>query len=230
MRILALESSSRAASVALSEDDIVVQYEELSPEIGTAQGLAPSIKRLFSAVHWTIDSLDLIVVSIGPGSFTGLRVGVTTAKTLAYATGASLIGLNSLEVVACQAPQSCHSLAVVLDAQRNQVYFSRFRREDGVLRNFEEPQIVDELEWLEGLDGDVWVTGPALSKLGRRLSHSVNVVADEHWVPKASTVGQLGHRMYLTGHRDDLWSLAPQYYRPSAAEEKLTSRPDVPPS
>ena len=95
----------------------------------TAQALAPAIAAIAAAADWSPRSVDLVAVAVGPGSFTGLRIGVTTAKTFAYAVGAEVIGVNTLVALAAQAPPSAAPLWTILDAQRQELFAAKFVRD-----------------------------------------------------------------------------------------------------
>src|SRR4029078_6236163 len=84
----------------------------------TAQVLAPTIQRLLAQAEWSPKSVELVAVTVGPGSFTGLRIGVTTAKAFAYAVGADVLGVNTLEALALLATPLASPLWTILDAQR----------------------------------------------------------------------------------------------------------------
>ncbi len=103
MRILALETSGKSGAVAAADGEKLLLTLELAATHQSARSLAPAIQRLLGAVRWQAADIELIALTLGPGSFTGLRVGVATAKVLAYATGAAVIGVNALEVIAAQA-------------------------------------------------------------------------------------------------------------------------------
>jgi tRNA threonylcarbamoyladenosine biosynthesis protein TsaB len=166
-------------------------------------------------------------VTTGPGSFTGLRVGIVTAKTFAYAAGCDVIGVETLQVIAAQCPHE-GDLAAVIDAQRNQVYSAWFRvGHDGRTHPIRPARIVDREDWLASLRPGSIVAGPGLrrGRLLDRLPKDVRVAEESVWPPLAATVGRLAWRDYREGRRDDLWKLAPQYYRKSAAEEKWEQRP-----
>jgi tRNA threonylcarbamoyladenosine biosynthesis protein TsaB len=176
---------------------------------------------LLQAIDWPAKSIQLVIVAVGPGSFTGLRIGVTTAKTLAYAVGAEVIGVNTLAVIASQAPQSAAPLWVVMDAQRQELFAAKF---DGERKPIGETRILAQDEWLSALAPCDRVTGPGLKRMRSLLPTGVEVVDESQWPPMAAAVGQLGWRDYCAGRRDDLWKLVPQYYRPSAAEEKAATK------
>ncbi|HEX5471854.1 MAG TPA: tRNA (adenosine(37)-N6)-threonylcarbamoyltransferase complex dimerization subunit type 1 TsaB, partial [Lacipirellulaceae bacterium] len=99
-RILAIETSGRHGSVATLGGEVgearLVGQLALTGDQRTAQSLAPAMQQLLAAAQWTPESLDLVAVTVGPGSFTGLRIGVTTAKAFAYAVGADIIRVNTL--------------------------------------------------------------------------------------------------------------------------------------
>jgi tRNA threonylcarbamoyladenosine biosynthesis protein TsaB len=103
MRILAIETTDKTGSVAAMADDNLLADLMLDRTQRSAQSLAPAISRLLKQVGWLPSDVQLVGVSIGPGSFTGLRVGVTAAKVFAYAVGAEVLGVNTLEAVAANA-------------------------------------------------------------------------------------------------------------------------------
>ena len=122
MRILAIETTERIGSVAALNDARLLAEATLTSEQRTAQSLAPALVELLSRARWQAADVDLIAVTDGPGSFTGLRIGVTMAKTLAYAIEAKVLGINTLEVIAAQAPPSEAAVTAVIDAQPGQFY------------------------------------------------------------------------------------------------------------
>src|SRR5687768_13624521 len=128
MRILALETSGKAGSVAVADGPRLIDQLELNRDRRSAQSLAAGIRTLLDAIGWRIAEIELVAVTIGPGSFTGLRVGVVTAKTLAYTLGARIIGAGTLDVIAAQARCAESHLAAAIDAQRGQVFAATFER------------------------------------------------------------------------------------------------------
>lgn len=226
-RILAIESSGRHASAALlcgNADDLeLVGQSSLSSEERTAQVLAPTIQQLLNAADWPPKTIELVAVTIGPGSFTGLRIGITTAKAFAYAVAADVIGVNTLESMALQATPSASSLWTILDAQRQELFAAKFfvteHHDICVERG---TCIISQDHWLAGLQSGDRVIGPALKRLASRLPSGIDALPEQSWHPMATSVGQLAWKYYQAGHRDSIWKLSPNYYRPSAAEEKRT--------
>jgi tRNA threonylcarbamoyladenosine biosynthesis protein TsaB len=221
MRILALETTEAIGSVAAAAGDELLAQQQLNPGQRSAQSLAPAIRSLLEHVGWRPAEVQLVAVSAGPGSFTGLRVGVTTAKVFAYAAGAEVLGIDTLEVIAAAAPPEIPSLHAMVDAQRGDVAARAFRRgPDGWLQPAGPTALVPLDAWLAGLPAGTVVSGPGLIKRVGDLPPGVTVLDPAYWAPTAANVARLAHRHYAAGRRDDPWSLAPRYSRRPAAEEK----------
>jgi tRNA threonylcarbamoyladenosine biosynthesis protein TsaB len=221
MRILALETTEKIGSVAAMDGDKLLAELKLDQSQRSAQSLAPAVQALLKQVGWTPDDVQLVAVSVGPGSFTGLRVGVTTAKLFAYAVGAEILGVNTLEAIAAAAPDDVTEISAVLDAQRGELVERRFvRGPGGWFEPIAAERLVDTDIWLKELPPGIAVSGPVLTKLIELLPSEVRQLDRESWPPRAAMVARLAARDYANGRRDDLWKLVPHYCRRSAAEEK----------
>lgn len=227
MRILAIETTEIAGSVAALEADRLLAARDLDSQMRSAQSLAPALAALLQSTGWNATDVELVAVAVGPGSFTGLRVGITTAKLFAYAVGAGVMGIDTLEVIAAQAPAEVDQVWAAMDAQRGQVFAAQFIRDpaDSVGRweRRGEEMLLDNSAWLAQLSPGQAVSGPVLDKLANQLPSGVVAVEQKLWWPKAATVGQLAWQQFQSGRRDDVFGLVPQYFRPSAAEEKRTA-------
>jgi tRNA threonylcarbamoyladenosine biosynthesis protein TsaB len=225
MRILAVETSGRHGSLAVLSGEAngakLLRETSLGGEQRTAQALAPALRDLLAETNWPPASIGMVAVAVGPGSFTGLRIGVTTAKAFAYAVSAEIVGVNTLEVLAWQAPQSSVPLWAIMEAQRQELFAAKFEANDaGGIMMSQQTRIIPQDEWLAGLHPGDRITGPALGRLLPRLPAGIISVVEDQWQPTAAAVGKLAWQLYQAGQRDDVWKLAPAYYRPSAAEEK----------
>lgn len=221
MRILALETTENIASVAVSDDANLLAELQLDSQTRSAASLAPGIQTILKTVGWQPDAVELVAVTVGPGSFTGLRVGVTTAKVFAYAVGAKVLGLDTLQTIADAAPAEIASLFTLVDAQRGEVAAQLFRRN---AEDWMEPagpqQLLSIDAWLAELAPGAAVAGPILEKLLSRLPDGVLALDSQFWRPRAGGVARLASRLFAAGRCDDVWSLVPRYSRRSAAEEK----------
>jgi tRNA threonylcarbamoyladenosine biosynthesis protein TsaB len=221
MRILALETTEAVGSVAAMCDGSLLAELELDPGQRSAQSLAPGMRSLLRQVGWRPEEVELVAVTSGPGSFTGLRVGVTAAKVFAYAVGAAILGVDTLETIALGAPREVRSLSVAVDAHRGEVVAQAFQRDaEGWPRPSGEAELLKVDAWLGGLPAGAVVTGPILRKLVGRVPAHLTLLDPQYWSPRAALVARLAARLYAAGRRDDLWTLVPSYYRRSAAEEK----------
>ncbi|MCH2114364.1 MAG: tRNA (adenosine(37)-N6)-threonylcarbamoyltransferase complex dimerization subunit type 1 TsaB [Pirellulales bacterium] len=230
MRVLALETSQRQATLAAILDDSsggqrarcsVLSERTLAPEERTAQSLVPAINEMLASCLWRPADVELICVSTGPGSFTGLRLGVTAAKTLAYATEASLVGVPTMAAIAARASADGGRLWTVLDAQRRELFSACFSVLPGKSAQPLVPTSLLSIDcWLEQVCPGDTVSGPPVASLLERFPTGVVASPAASWAPRAVEVGQLGAAAFHRGEAIDPMQLVPQYYRRSAAEEK----------
>lgn len=220
---LGIETSTFSGSIALLDECDVHIYERQLDPTGRrhARTLVPEIQSLLKMANRTVDELDLIAVSIGPGSFTGLRVGVVCAKTLAWATSAKIMAVDTYLAIASQSPPDVAAVQVVGDGQRSDLYVGRYRRgSDGWVRDGD-IFIRAADDWLAQLTADDVVTGPGLERHAEAAALRCRVLPRDLWNPGAATVALLGQRrLDATGASDDVWLLEPFYLRKSGAEEK----------
>lgn len=221
MNVLAIDTSTPRAAVALRTSDGAIQSLEPDPARKHASGLVPAMRDLLKSAGLTPKQLDGLAVGLGPGSFTGLRVGVAAVKTLAFATGVPLAGLDSLEILARGAPEEARMIWVVGDAQRGEVFSADFEREEagGLLKQIGPTRIEPRDVWMARLEpGDV-VLGPGLDRPGPPLPSFVT--CNPLWNhPRGEPLARLALEVLGSGHRDDPNAVEPIYLRRSAAEEK----------
>src|SRR3954469_5709785 len=114
-RALAIETSGRIGSVALIDENGAIEEREFPHGLQHAAGLIPLIDQLSSQRGWSPAQLEHVYISAGPGSFTGLRIGITLAKTLAFATGAKLVAVPTMGVLVANAPPEAQHAMIILD-------------------------------------------------------------------------------------------------------------------
>lgn len=220
--LLALETSGWSASVALIARGELVAERTTPESERVAQSLLPTVHQLLQATNVTPRELSAIAVASGPGSFTGLRLGVTAAKTLAFATGAKLVAVNTLDALAVQAQQATgEPIWSVLDAQRGDVFAASYERRDLAQLGQSDPtKLFSGDQWLALLAPGSLVIGPVIARYLNRLPEGVKATPESLCHPRASTIGLLGHDMLTRGITCDAFQLVPRYHRQSAAEEK----------
>jgi tRNA threonylcarbamoyladenosine biosynthesis protein TsaB len=220
-RILLVETSGRAGQIALALGDAMLAVRTLDEARRHARDLAPALAAMLTEQKWKAHDLDAVFVSRGPGSYTGLRVGIMSAKMLAYATGCALFGIQTFAAITAQAPVDAERLDILADAQQGKVYVQSFQRADGAIWQSVSQLAVRRFnDWLASRDPSAWVSGPALAIYGRSLPQNVRMVPEADWNPRAQSLLAPGLPRYRAGERDDPWTLEPLYLRPSAAEEQ----------
>jgi tRNA threonylcarbamoyladenosine biosynthesis protein TsaB len=219
-RILILETSGRSGQVALARGDQFLAVRKLDEARRHARDLAPALAELLIEQGWSARELDVVLVGRGPGSYTGLRVGIISAKMLAYATGCVMLAIDTFAAIARQALLEVDRLDVLADAQQGKIYVQSFQRHVGEWQPATALSIDRFENWLSRRSASAWVSGPGLTTYRARLPEGVPVVAAGDWEPRAESLLTIGLRRYRRGERDDPWSLEPIYLRPSAAEEQ----------
>jgi tRNA threonylcarbamoyladenosine biosynthesis protein TsaB len=224
MLTLALECATKTVGIALLKEEEVQAELYLSLGRHHAEVLLPAIDRLLLLAGLTPKDLDLLACTVGPGSFTGLRIGVSTVKGLALATGRPIVGVSTLEVLAQNAIPSSHLICPMLDARKNQVYTGLYRMGPDTLPIAVRPEaLTDVAQFLQKLDqeeiiflGDgairheqlIRETGKnrtILSKYGRQRL-------------MAYAVGLIGLQRYRNGNIVNPLTFSPRYFRLSEAE------------
>jgi tRNA threonylcarbamoyladenosine biosynthesis protein TsaB len=212
-RFLILETSQRIARVALALGGSIVNEHTLEDQRRHARDLAPAVQALLTAQDWRACDLTGVIVSRGPGSYTGLRVGIMSAKTLAYATGSALLAIDTFDAIALQAPGQ-QNVDVIADAQQGNVYAQRFGTHPEPLR------IIPFEMWLESARAwNVAATGPGLELHADRVG-GIKVLPRELWYPQPASLLEIGLARHRRGERDDLHAVEPLYLRASSAEVK----------
>jgi tRNA threonylcarbamoyladenosine biosynthesis protein TsaB len=220
-RVLILETSGKVGRVALAQGNELLGDQRLDEARRHARDLVPAVAGLLAARGWQPKDVQLVLVSRGPGSYTGLRVGITSAKTFAYATGCALLAADTFAALAVQAPAQAGRVDVLADAQQEKVYIQSFARlVQGGWEATSPLQIKAVADWLAERDRNAWVTGPGLRVYRNRLPEAASLVEATAWDPQPDSILKLGLDRYRDGQRDDLWTLEPLYLRPSSAEEK----------
>ena len=224
MPILAIDTATLVSSVAVATDKKLLAELTLQTKLTHSEVLMPHIEQILSMTKVKKNELDAIAVSIGPGSFTGLRIGLATAKTIAYALDIPIIGVSTLAALAYHYPVGDVYIAPLLDAQKGNVYISLYTWEDGQLHQAYEPTVKsfdDVLAAGQRLDKPVVFLGEkAVAKADEIKAAGGNIImAMPHMVmPRAANVAMLGLDLMAKGKQDDVMSLEPLYIRRSEAE------------
>jgi tRNA threonylcarbamoyladenosine biosynthesis protein TsaB len=215
---LVLETSGRVAKVGLARGGAVVRAAELSDTRRHARDLAPTVKSLLDVESLAPADLTGVVASRGPGSYTGLRVGLMSAKALAYAVGCQLRAVDTFAAVAEQAPAEAERVWVIADALQGQVYVQGYTRTTSGWGAADSLRILAFEEWLPHASG-AWVSGPGVTVYADRIPKDCRLVQEADREPRVESVFAVGARLPALS-REELFALEPLYLRGSSAEEK----------
>lgn len=232
MRILAIESSAVTASVAILTDDVLTAEYTINYKKTHSQTLLPMIDEICKMTETEPESFDLIAVSIGPGSFTGLRIGAATGKGMALALGKEMAAVPTLEAMAYNVYGSDRIICPVMDAKRQHLYVGIYEFDrTGVLRTIREQSLLsyDELcSVLNGLGRSVIFLGDGIYAAGNAFKEELICeyeIAPAHiCTQRAGSVAMAAKAMYERGEVVSAAELRPDYLRPSQAEREMSDK------
>jgi tRNA threonylcarbamoyladenosine biosynthesis protein TsaB len=222
MQILGIETSTRTGSVAVvSEDGIIAQYS-LNIEVTHSERLMKTVDRVLTDSGITLGDIGGFAVAIGPGSFTGLRIGLSAIKGLALVTGKPVAAVPTLEALAWNLPHVSFPVCPLLDARKNEVYAALYRFEGGILTQVMAEAAISLVRLAENISGPVIFTGEASrifkSEIERIFGDRALFAPRAASMPSAAVVGELGLAMIQDGRYTDPDGLTPLYIRRPEAE------------
>ena len=209
-RIILIETSTALCSVALAEGGVVTAYRESSAPKAHASLTAVFIQELLSERELTLADCDAVCVSMGPGSYTGLRVGVSTAKGLCFGSGKPLLAVGTLDTLVAQAASDARFIIPMVDARRMEVYTAVF--ENGRQITETAPAIIDENSFAEYLEqGPCLFIGDGAGKCADVIKHP-NATFCQCW-PKASAMLEPALAAYKEKRFEDVAYFEPFYLK-----------------
>jgi tRNA threonylcarbamoyladenosine biosynthesis protein TsaB len=223
MRVLAIETATLTGAVAVLDGDRVVGEITLSVALTHSERLLAAIDRLLADCGWTLAGLQGLAVSIGPGSFTGLRVGLATVQGLAFATGLPVAAVPTLDALAEALPFADGPVCPVLDARKGEVYVSLYRWAGERMERLWDYQALSPAEVVRRLPGGAILVGDGAESCRAALGgdpHPLRIAPPPRRLPSAGLVGWLGQGRLAAGTTVAADGLRPLYLRPSEAELK----------
>lgn len=229
MIVLALDTSTMISSCAVLDEEQVLGEYSLNQNETHSENLVPMIKEVLENLDLKVEDIDLYGVAIGPGSFTGLRIGVAIVKALAHVFDKPVVGVSTLEALAYNLPN--HKIIVpMIDARRDRVYTGIYTWQDGRIKTIMEPTVLEIdklLDILEGYD-ELIVNGNGSvihkEKINDRLKGKVRFSTMGNNFCRAISVGELALIKYKGGYVDNFYSLVPEYLKESQAQADLKKK------
>ncbi len=223
MYILAIDTSFSALSLAIAGDDQIIANCGLDSGLQHSKVLLSLTDSLLKAADLSLTDIDLLAISSGPGSFTGLRIGLATVKAWALALDKPLIAISSLQGLAYTAMEQDFLICPILDARRNQVYTALFDNQKRLLED-QALKIDDLLQKLQAYQRPILFCGDALKAyqqpIKAALAENAHFAKAERQKFIAAALSQIAVKMYDQGQICDPISLEPNYLRLAEAERK----------
>lgn len=221
MYIAAIETATRAASVAVCSEDKFTEITQDS-KLTHSETLLPQFKEVLKMANVTRDKIEAVAVSIGPGSFTGLRIGLAAAKALAYAWNIKIIGVPTLQALAYHFPYN--KVMSMIDAQKNRAYIQIFDK----LKPVTDIEILNIEETVNkaALSDDIIICGDVCHKI-KTLPDNVKIAPVNMRMPRAVNIALCGRDLLASGKIDNLMNIEPLYIRRSEAEVLWEQRNNV---
>ena len=222
MKILGIDTSSSSLSVAVMDDNLLKGEFTLNHKLTHSEQMMPLLDSLLSHLELKMSDIDLIGVSVGPGSFTGIRIGVAAANAMAMALDIPVVGISSLEAMAYTAGETAYTIVSTFDAQRDRFYFNAYKFENSELKALEAEDVLEKEDLIKKLEsydkvlllGDAVFINDELPLNVKKAKRAVRYV-------RASSVCELAHRNYLLGKTG---FAVPVYLRKSQAEIQFEER------
>lgn len=218
MNVLGLDTSTaRLALAIVNEQGLVAELHTTEAGRHSAR-LAPMIQALLKMARLELGQVDGFAVGIGPGSFTGLRVGVTTMKALALSTGHPIVGVPTLDALAHQVSYWTGLVCPILDAKRGLVYAAIYQTKAGKVKRASRYRVIAVPELVKACRGSTLFVGdgiPLYQSVIRKMLNSCAQFADPAlWCPQGSVIARLGREALVRGERDAVDDLVPLYIYP----------------
>ncbi len=227
MRLLAIETSTLTGGVAIIEDENLIAESRLNIKVTHSERILKEIDDILSKSGLKIDDIDSFGISIGPGSFTGLRVGLSTVKGLAYATGKKIVSVSTLEALALNVPFAKFQICPILDARKKEVYAALFEWDDQELIKKVKENAYKIEHILSFIDKKTIFLGEGALIYKENIIQSIGSLAifahPQHMIPFPSNVAYLAIKKAKNGIFEDPIKLVPLYLRKSEAELKMSN-------
>ena len=227
MKVLSVDTSSLVATCAVVDEEKVLGEYTLNQDMTHSERLIPMIKVVMDSLGLEPKDIDLFAAASGPGSFTGLRIGLATIKGLAHVADKPVLGISTLEALAFNIPWG-EVVIPIMDARRDRVFTGIYSWENGELVDVLKPTILEIDELLDFIDAnyeEVMFNGDGTNvfkeRIVNRLGEKALFAPISSNMAKASSVGELALLKWKEGNKDNYFELVPDYLRESQAQREL---------
>jgi tRNA threonylcarbamoyladenosine biosynthesis protein TsaB len=231
MKILAVDTSSMVASVAIIENAKLIGEYTINHKKTHSQKLMPMVKELMDGLELRPADIDIFAASNGPGSFTGLRIGITSIKAIAFAAQKKVVGVPTLDALAYNIVANNSLICPIMDARNNQVYTAIYKKENNNLLKVTEYMgvAVSELvQIIKGKNQKVIINGDGVELhrdyLIKELGNMCEFPQENLMLQRASSVAYVAQKLILEGLSENCFDMVPFYLRKSQAEREFDKK------
>lgn len=226
MKILGIDTSTNFLSLALSDEKKTYEYRL---EVGRKMSLklSQTIKRVMDELAWGIAQIDYFACGIGPGSFTGVRIGLATIKGLAWSMRKPVIGISTLDIIACNAKAQGETVSPVIDAKRNLIYCSAYKIKNGIPKRIMPYMLLTEGQFLEKARPNSIILGDAVALYGEGILRKVKgarVLEKDYWYPRPGNIIELARERIKERKYSNPFEVLPIYLYPKECQVRKTQK------
>lgn len=227
MKALAIDTSTSTLSLAFLENEKVVHFRNYKMDKQMASGINDRISQFLKLCHISLGDIDVFITGLGPGTFTGLRIGVSSVKGLCMGVKKSVIGISSLDAVALSFCKEGSKVCVLNDAKRNKIYAAFYHLENGRLKRVSDYLLDGIDEILELSEDKTLFVGDAVKMVSQKISQHakkhhllLRLNLKSNCLPQAKNLGILAVDRIKNGDYDNINSLVPMYMHPEDCQVK----------
>jgi len=230
--VLSVETSGRTGSVAIAKGDKILEIQQFSAPMKHSAELFPRLKQMLQDNNYTPMQIEQVYLSIGPGSFTGLRIATTLAKMMHLANNnVKIVAVDTLDIIAANADlyiQTCpdldiNNIAVILDAKRGRFFAAAYQKTLTGWEKIIDDCLISAKQFIQKLDKQqpVWILGEGLVYYSDDFkTDNITIMDEKFWYPSAEKLHSLGYNKACQGQFDNAETLAPAYLCGPQAEKK----------
>lgn len=224
MNLLSIDTSTKNLSLAVSKEEKILKYRNVTLNRPLSSSIMPSIQEILDKSKMPLARLDGFAVGLGPGSFTSLRVGLSTIKGLAFAVRKPVVGVPSLDVLAMNVPEENTRICTLCDAKRDLVYACLYDKKGMTLRRKSEYLLTDIQDVLRRIKGDVTFIGDGLALYKSDIDKAKGITPkflDKGSIfPQARSLAYLARQRFVKKTFDNINQLVPLYLYPDHCQIK----------
>ncbi|HBO84591.1 MAG: tRNA (adenosine(37)-N6)-threonylcarbamoyltransferase complex dimerization subunit type 1 TsaB [Deltaproteobacteria bacterium GWC2_42_11] len=225
MKILAIDTATTSSSIALLEDNTLLAEYTVYVKKNHSERLLPLIDHAFKTLSISLNEVDFLALTTGPGSFTGLRVGIATVKGLAWTLKKPMVSIPTLKAIAVNVQCTDKLICPVLDARKKEVYAAVYRYDKDILVTEKEVFLTTSSDLAAYLNKPTIFLGDGITNyrdvFKDALGNNAVFAPEALWHPKASNIGTLAFCEIKKGNVQRAWVVTPHYIRKTDAEFKI---------